>query len=293
MTRRRRPSGASRTAIVRAISVAKTTRADQLARTAPAAAALLIVAACSEPAPATDTLSLLFSDDVTVIDLTHAVSAEAPFWPGTERSPFTHDTLAAHPDGSPMMAAYSVPEHFGTHFDAPVHGGEGLASVDQVPTGDLFGPAVVIDVTGQASSDEDYALTVDDIVAWESSHGRIPDGAIVLMRSGWPDRWDAGDSYYNQADDGQLHFPGFSPEAATFLVEERSIAGIGVDTGSVDPGAADGFPAHGIVNGSGRFHLENLADLSGLPASGAYLIVAPIKIQGGSGGQVRVFAVVP
>ena len=113
------------------------------------------------------------------------------------------------------------------------------------------------------------------------------------MRSGWAQRWTQGDAYYNQDGDGRLHFPGFGEDAARFLVDERDIAGIGVDTGSVDPGNARGFPAHGVVNGSGRYHLENLADLSGLPESGAYLIVAPIKIEGGSGGQVRVFAVVP
>jgi kynurenine formamidase len=256
-------------------------------------AALLVAGGCSDTANRPDRLAQLFHDESTVIDLTHAVSAEAPFWPGPDRSPFTHDTLAAHPDGSPSMAAYAVPEHFGTHFDAPVHGGEGLPSVDRVPIAELFGPAVVIDVKAEAAADEDYALSVDDVLEWEASHGPIPDGAIVLMRSGWAARWDQGDAYYNRAGDGQLHFPGFGEDAATFLVQERSIAGIGVDTGSVDPGAALGFPTHGIVNGSGHFHLENLADLSDLPEAGAYLIVAPIKIQGGSGGQVRVFAVVP
>ena len=240
-----------------------------------------------------DTLAALFADAVTVIDLTHAVSADAPYWPGPTESPFTHDTLGAHADGAPMMAAYAVPEHFGTHFDAPVHGGMGLASVDRVPTTELFGPAVVIDVTSQAAADEDYAITVEDVRAWEASYGPIPSGAIVLMRSGWAIRWEQGDLYYNRGEDGRLHFPGFGEDAARFLVEERDIAGIGADAGSVDPGNAAGLPAHGIVNGSGRFHLENLADLSGLPEAGAYLIVAPIKIEGGSGGQVRVFAVVP
>ena len=191
------------------------------------------------------------------------------------------------------MAAYATPEHFGTHFDAPVHGGMGLASVDHVPTADLFGPAVVIDVTTRALQNDDYAVTAQDLLAWEAEHGPIPAGAIVLMRSGWATRWDQGESYYNVGADGGLHFPGFGVDAASFLVDERDIAGIGVDTGSVDPGDADGFPVHGIVNGSGRFHLENLADLSALPEEGSYLIVAPIKIEGGSGGQVRVFAVVP
>jgi kynurenine formamidase len=254
----------------------------------------ILLASCTTPSEAApDKLAALFADNLTVVDLTHAVSAEALDWPGPDRSPFVHDTLSAHEDGAPAMAAYAVPEHFGTHFDAPVHGGMGLASVDQVPTSELFGPSVVVDVTAQVYEDEDYAVTADDIRAWEAVHGEIPPGAIVVMRSGWPTRWARGDPYYNRGTDGRLHFPGFSEEAARFLVGERDIAGIGVDTASVDPGNARGFPAHGIVNGSGRFHLENLADMSALPETGAYLIVAPIKIAGGSGRQVMVFAGVP
>lgn len=258
-----------------------------------ATASLSLLACAPDTPPTPDRLDLLFADGMTVVDLTHAVSADAPYWPGPERSPFRHDTLAAHPDGAPSMAAYAVPEHFGTHFDAPVHGGQGLPSVDRVAASELFGPAVVIDVSEQASTNPDYAATAADAAAWEDEHGRIPDGAIVLVRTGWGPRWRQGDAYYNRREDGRLHFPGFSEELARFLVESRDIAGIGIDTGSVDPGAAAGFPVHGIVNGSGRFHLENVAELEALPESGAYLIVAPIKIEGGSGGQVRIFGVVP
>jgi kynurenine formamidase len=254
----------------------------------------VIVTSCTpRPDERSDGLSRLFSDDMAVVDLTYAVSADAPFWPGPDRSPFRHDTLAAHPDGSPSMAAYSVPEHFGTHFDAPVHGGQGLPSVDRVAVSQLFGPAVVLDVAAQAADDADYAATVADAQQWETMYGRIPQGAIVLVRAGWGTRWGEGASYYNADPEGRLHFPGFSPQLAAFLVEERGVAGIGIDTGSVDPGAADGFPAHGTVNGSGGFHLENVANLEAVPEAGAYLIVAPIKIEGGSGGQVRIFAVLP
>jgi len=257
-------------------------------------ALMMGLAGCSTPGgEGTDPLAALFADDVAVLDLTHALSARAPFWPGPSVSPFTHDTLVAHDDGSPRMAAYRVPEHFGTHFDAPVHGAMGLASVDEVPVRDLFGPVAVVDVTAQAVDDPDYAVSADDVRSWEARHGPIPPGSIVVMRSGWASRWDRGAAYYNQDGQGRLHFPGFSEEAARYLVDERDIAGIGVDTGSVDPGVADGFPAHAVVNGSGRYHLENLASLEALPEAGAYLIVAPIKIEGGSGGQVRVFAVVP
>jgi kynurenine formamidase len=265
----------------------------------PAAALVsLIVLAASACAPADTgpdgpTLAALFDDRVTVVDLTHAVSAQAPYWPGPDRSPFTHDTLRAHPDGAPAMAAYAVPEHFGTHLDAPVHSAAGGRSVDRLDPARLFGPAVVVDVTGAVAADADYAVTADDLRDWETAHGIIPDGAIVLARTGWASRWEDGDAYYARDAEGTLHFPGFAEGAARFLVDERDVAGIGIDSGSVDPGNARGFPVHGLVNGSGAFHLENVADMSGLPEAGAYLVVAPVKIEGGSGGQVRVFAVIP
>lgn len=255
----------------------------------------LAAAACggTEPPDESATLARLFADSVTVVDLTHAVSADAPYWPGPDRSPFTHDTLRAHPDGRPAMAAYAVPEHFGTHLDAPVHSAAGQASVDELPPSRLLGPAVVIDVTGAVAADSDYAVTADDLRSWEAAHGTIPPGAIVLARTGWARLWEDGSAYYARDATGTLHFPGFGEDAARFLVDERDVAGIGIDSGSVDPGNARGFPVHGIVNGSGAFHLENVADMGALPEAGAYLIVAPVKIAGGSGGQVRIFAVVP
>lgn len=191
------------------------------------------------------------------------------------------------------MAAFSTPEHFGTHLDAPVHSAEGQLSVDRIPPESLFGPAVVVDVTAAATTDPDYAVSAADLVAWEARHGAIPEGAIVVARTGWASRWGEGASYYNRGGDGRLHFPGFGEDAARFLVNERDISGIGIDTGSVDPGSADGFPVHGIVNGSGAFQLENVGDLSGVPEAGAYLVVAPVKVEGGSGGPVRIFALVP
>jgi kynurenine formamidase len=187
------------------------------------------------------------------------------------------------------MGRYAVPEHFSTHLDAPIHGGDNQPSVDELTADDLFGPGVLIDVSSEAE-DPDYALTRDDIEAWEAVNGRIPEGAVVLMCSGWASRWMNPPSYRNADGDG-MHFPGFGADAARFLVEERSIRGIGVDTPSVDPAQADGFPVHGIVNGSGYYQLENLAIPPGLPPSGFQVIVAPIKILGGSGGQVRVWAV--
>lgn len=253
---------------------------------------LPLLLACAAPEPAANTDPDPFAGR-RILDLTHAIGADSPWWPGPATSPFHYDVRIAHADGSTAMGSYALPEHFGTHLDAPVHSAEGQAPVDEIPTERLFVPAVVLDVRAQAAADPDYAVSTADVRAWEAAHGEIPAGAVVLANTGWAQRWPDGAAYYATDADGRLHFPGFGVDAARFLVEERDIAGIGIDSGSVDPGASDAFPVHGIVNGSGAWHLENLDVLDALPAAGAWLIVAPIKIRGGSGGQARVFAIVP
>ncbi len=240
-----------------------------------------------------DRLQQLFDGTLPVIDLTHALSTEGPHWPSAAGNPFTYEVRSAHDSGATSMGAYSTPEHHGTHIDAPIHSADGQPSVDQLEAGDLFGPIALIDVAAKCAADADYQLSRDDILAWETDHGPLPRGAVVLMYTGWSEKWTDFDAYKNQDEEGSMHFPGFSADASRFLVEERDIRGIGIDTLSVDAANAGGFPAHGIVNGSGAYHLENVANLHLVPESGAYLIVAPIKIKGGSGGQVRLFAVTP
>ena len=241
----------------------------------------------------TDRLEKLFNGELNVLDLTHALSPEGPYWPSSGGNPFQYEAVFTHPSGAAGMGKYSTPEHHGTHIDAPVHSADGQISVDQLTPTDLLGPAVVVDVSEKCAIDPDYALSRDDLLAWETEHSRIPAGAIVLMSTGWSLLWDDPNAYFGRDEDGRLHFPGFGADAAEFLVQERDIKGIGIDDGSVDPGAASGFPVHGIVNGAGKFHLENVAELHRVPPTGAYLIVAPIKIEGGSGGQVRIFAILP
>ena len=258
------------------------------------AVAALSLASCGQlTGDRQDALARLVAGELEVVDLTHALSSATPYWPSPEGNPFKHDTLRAHPDGSPSMAAYSTPEHHGTHLDAPVHSAEGQPSVDQLTPADLFGPAAVIDISAQSAADPDYSVTVADVEAWEAEHGLIPSGAIVLLYTGWGEKYSDPVAYPNLDDEGRLHFPGFSAEVGELLVSGRDIRGIGIDNLSIDPGVGPGFPVHGIVNGAGKFHLENVANLDRLPPVGSYLIVAPIKIEGGSGGQVRIFAVLP
>lgn len=228
-----------------------------------------------------------------IVDLSHALSATTPYWSDAPTTPFRYDILSRQPSGATSMGAYALPEHFGTHLDAPIHSADHQASVDQLTAGQLWGPAAVIDATAKCAQNPDYRLTVDDVLGWEATHGRLPDGAIVLMSTGWSRKWPDQQAYYPRDADGHMRFPGFSVEAATLLVQERSIRGIGIDDGSVDYGLSQDYAVHGIVNGAGKYHLENLADLGRLPATGAYLVVAPIKLEGGSGGQVRVYAILP
>jgi kynurenine formamidase len=150
----------------------------------------------------------------------------------------------------------------------------------------------VIDVRTESGKDADYQLSAARIEDWEKGHGRIPEGAIVLLRTGWATRWPDVQKYRNQDATGKMHFPGFSTEAAKLLTE-RKVSGLGCDTLSIDYGASSDFAVHHLSLGAGLYHLENLADLSELPETGAFLIVAPIKLEGGSGGAVRVFALLP
>jgi kynurenine formamidase len=164
--------------------------------------------------------------------------------------------------------------------------------VEQIPVERLFGPAVVIDVRDEAASDPDYSLPTEGVEEWEARHGRIPPGAIILLRTGWCARWPESSTYMNASASGSMHFPGFGRDAAQMLVE-RGVYGIGTDTASVDAGRAIDYPVHQTALGAGLYLLENLADLSGVPETGAFVVVAPMKLIGASGAPCRVFAFLP
>lgn len=187
-------------------------------------------------------------------------------------------------------------EHGGTHIDAPIHFAEGRLAVDEIPLQKLIAPAVVIDVRPSVADNRDYRLSREDLDKWESRHGPIQAGAVVLMFTGWGKGWPDPSRYLGSAtpsDPKTLHFPGFSKEAAEFLVKERRVDGIGIDTPSIDYGPSDDFIVHQIVNGANLYGLENVANLDRLPPKGAILIALPIKIKGGTGGPVRIIAVLP
>ena len=236
-------------------------------------------------------------DPQKVVDLSYSFGPDTIYWPTAES--FTLERVHYGPtDQGYWYAAnnISMAEHGGTHMDAPIHFAKGKRTSDQVPLTSCIGPAVIISVRPQAAADRDYRLSVDDIQTWEKDNGRIPTGAIVIMSSGWGAFWGNKLSYLGTdkpGDVANLHFPGFSQEAAEFLVKERDIAAIGVDTASIDYGPSTDFMVHRIINGADKPGFENLANVDRLPASGATLIALPMKITGGSGGPARIIAVLP
>jgi len=236
-------------------------------------------------------LDEIASGKMRVIDLSYAINDKLVRWPGDEKV-FAAEVHASVEKDGYFTRSFWVLEHYGTHLDAPVHFPPGKTTVDQIPVRQLFGPAVVLDVSAEGAKDADYQLPAARLAEWEKRRGRIPEGSVVLLRTGWSARWPDAQSYRNQDPLGRMHFPGFSVEAAQLLIE-RKVSGLGCDSMSVDYGASADFAVHHLALGSGLYHLENLADLSALPETGAFLVVAPIKLEGGSGGPVRVFALLP
>lgn len=240
----------------------------------------------------------LFDGRADWIDLTHSFDSATVYWPTAE--PFTLETVAAGvtPQGYYYAANnFRAAEHGGTHLDAPIHFAEGRHTTDAIPLERLVGPALVVDVTAATTSDRDYRVDVGDLQAFEGEHGPIPDGGIVLIRTGWDGRWRDAAAYLGTSARGPdaiplLHFPGLHPDAARWLVAERRIDAIGIDTPSIDYGQSTTFEAHQILFAADIPAFENVAHLDRLPAVGAYVIALPMKIKGGSGGPLRIVAVV-
>lgn len=234
------------------------------------------------------------------VDLTHTFDRQTIYWP-TDTAGFQLEKLAYGPtDGGWFYAsyAYAAAEHGGTHLDAPSHFAEGKLHADQIPLEQLIGPAVVIDVSEQAADDRDYQVSVADFEIWEDVNGRLPDGVIVLLRTGFGRFWPDREAYMGTAARGAdavplLHFPGLHPDAARWLVEQRSIHAIGLDTPSIDYGQSALFQSHRILFQANIPAFENVANLEQLPESGFQVIALPMKIRGGSGGPLRIVAVVP
>src|SRR6266566_6626690 len=232
------------------------------------------------------------------VDLTYPFDSTTIYWPTAK--PFRLEVVSAQrtPAGYYYAANnFAAAEHGGTHLDSPVHFAEGKHTTDQLPLAQLVGPAFVIDVTRQAEADRDYRIVPADLEAWERAHARIPERAIVLFRTGWGSRWPDRARYLGTTKTGlaavpELHFPGIHLDGARILVR-RKVNAVGVDTPSLDNGQSTTFGVHRRLFASNVPGFENVANLDRLPATGAFVIALPMKIKGGSGGPLRIVALLP
>lgn len=245
-----------------------------------------------------DPLALLM--DARWVDLTHAFEENTLYWP--TNTPFSKDTVFyGITDKGYFYASfiYTAEEHGGTHFDAPLHFGQpGSPTVEQIPLKQLMGPGVIVDVSRKALQDRDYLVSVPDLQEWESRHGLIPDGSIILLRTGYGQFWPDPLAYTGTDLTGEeavahLRFPGLDPGAAQWLADNRNIHAIGLDTPSIDRGQSVYFKAHRILCDAGITIYENVANLDKLPESGSFIIALPMKIKGGSGAPLRIIAMLP
>jgi kynurenine formamidase len=224
-----------------------------------------------------------------VVDLGHPLAADDPSWSG--QKVYEWSPVARMDKDGYFAGRFATEEHFGTHVDAPAHFAEKGWTVDRIPADRLVRPAVTLHLEGKAAAAEDYRLTVADLDAFEGQHGRIPEGTIVLVATGWDARWKLPGRYMNEKN-GVKHFPGLSVEAAQRLVD-RKVAAVGIDTASIDYGPSTAFEAHHTTMPHDIYHVENAANLGSLPARGFTVVVAPVALTGGSGGPTRIFALLP
>lgn len=226
-----------------------------------------------------------------LVDLSHVLSPGFPLFPGGQ--PMTNETLVTVEKDGYYLNRVSYGEHSGTHMDAPNHFIKGGTSAENLPIENFIVPLAVCDISAKAAQNPDAEVTIDDLVAWERAHGRLLPNSFVMMNSGWDTRASDPKAYLNADSSNTMHFPGFSPEASAFLVNSRQISGIGVDTLSLDFGAASTFKTHVNILGAGKYGLENVANLGKLPPRGATLMVGVPRFENGSGGPVRLIAAVP
>ncbi len=223
------------------------------------------------------------------MDLTHRLVNEFPSFLGPQ-AVFDEVLTDFDPDGF-FSKRWTLAEHIGTHVDSPGHFDQGNRLVDDLTPSDLVAPIVVVDITGKAMSDPNAMVEPEDLVAFERRHGRIPEGALVCMNSGWADKVDDGDDFRGGPGFPDLNFPGFSIDATDWLVAHRAPVGIGVDTMSLDPGDSATFAVHFGFLATGRYGVENLANLGNIPPRGALGFVGPVPWEDGSGAPCRVIAV--
>ena len=226
-----------------------------------------------------------------VVFLSHVMTEGGPVFPGDPPVKIRPAATIAR-DGYHMQSI-TVGEQAGTHWASPAHFNSGHPAADELDPGDFFHPAVVLDVRAASAEDPDFTLGIAEIRHWEAAFGPISQGSAVIMWTGFEDRWDDPAAYLNPDDAGGLHYPGFGAEAARWLVEQRSIGALGIDTMGIDPGADTAFRANQLLLQDHRIHLENLTGLSQMPPAGGWIITGGIRIRVGSGSPATVYGLIP
>jgi kynurenine formamidase len=234
-----------------------------------------------------------------LVDLSHPFNRRTIYWPTAKRFRLT-EVAEGRTEGGYYYSAYNYEgaEHGGTHLDAPIHFSRGGRAPHELPLSDLTGNGIVVDVSAAAAANPDYLVSVADLEAWEREHGRIARNSIVLLRTGQDRFYPDAARYLGTADRGadavpKLHFPGLDPAAARWLVRERRIEAVGLDTASIDRGQSTDFLAHRVLAAAQVPIFENLTNLDELPAEGFLVVALPMKIEGGSGGPLRAMAITP
>jgi kynurenine formamidase len=226
-----------------------------------------------------------------ILHLSHIIDPDIPQWQGDP--PVEFETVAELEKHGYYLRRFSMGEHSATHINAPNSFHRDGVGIDQYPAESLIVPAIVIDICVQAAINPDYVLTVADILAWEEKYGQITADCVVLLNTGWQEKWFDKKAFFNKDAEGNLHFPGFSSDVTQFLLNERQIAGVGIDTHGVDSGQDTTFATNSLVLEKPRIVLENLTNLHQLPPLGTTLVIGILRLRGGSGSPVSVLALVP
>jgi kynurenine formamidase len=243
----------------------------------------------SHPKPKSASIQRCVPPRQTVVDLTHPMHPDMPFWPGGVA--FEMERLVDYDQGY-RFHRFSMGENTGTHVDAPSHFAEGKRSIERLAVDELVVPLALLDVKGKVADDPDYLVSGADIVDWEAVHGPVPVGSLFVANTGWHRRFGDPGKYLNKDAEGVMHFPGYSLEAAKLLVE-RDVVGIGIDTLSIDHGPSKDFAVHEVVLAADKYMVENLANLDAVPELGATVVVGVLPVTEGSQAQARIIALVP
>ena len=265
-----------------------------------ASAAALLAAACGSSTPSSSAQaaaspaargggSISYSH---VVDLSHVISPQIPLWPGDPKVVFK--VVATMKKDGYYLRSFTIGEHSATHMNAPNSfvSGNTEAITSYTPAQRVV-PAVVIDARAQCAANADYQLTQQDVLAWEVKNGKIAPGSFVVMFTGWQDKWNDPAAFIGQDAKGNLHFPGFAGATSKWLVSDRQIAGVGIDTHGVDPGSDTSYATNTEMANTHKIAIECMANLDQLPAKGATLVLAPLQLQNGSGSPMDIVAFVP